>query len=489
VKKFLSTLLWLVSALMLTAGETKHNVLFLAIDDLRPELGCYGVNAIKTPNIDRLAQRSVVFERAYCQQAICSPSRMSLLSGLRPDTTRIYDLTTPLRKNLPDVTTLPQHFKNHGYHTISLGKIFHGTLYDEPSWSEMVKPPLPYHDYALPENQALLARRQKEYGSTKPYICGPTTECADVSDSAYHDGLVADQAIEKLRAAAQKNQPFWLGVGLIRPHLPFNAPKKYWDLYDRSQLSLPTHKTMGKNTPTFSMWKTENGEMSNYSDMPPSPFPDDFTRQLKHGYYAATSYMDAQVGRVLDELDRLGLREKTIIVLWGDHGYKLGEHGGWCKHTNVDLDTRVPLLISAPALTTWGTSGKKSASLVELVDLYPTLADLCGLPISTSLEGTSLVPILKNPAHRVKNATFSQYPGQLKIGPIMGYSMTTERYRFTRWVEQKNHQNIIVTELYDHQSDPQESVNIAGGDPHAERVRELSTQLQGGWRAALIKVK
>jgi len=473
------------------AAETKTpwNVLFIAVDDLRPEFGAYGDVHIQAPNLDRLARRGVTFQRAYCQQAVCSPSRSSLLTGTRPNTTRVWDLETHFRKALPDVVTLPQHFKQHGYFVQGMGKLFHGGFDDPPSWSTPWTSPKGSHGtYGLPENLAIVkakvaaskaAPKKKQGGKVRNY--GPAFESADVPDNSFHDGALADLAVTALQQRAEQEQPFWLGVGFIRPHLPFVAPHKYWDFYDPAQITLAPNPFPPRDAPAYAVMP--GGELRSYHGIPTGPIPDVLARQLKHGYYAAISYMDAQLGRVLDELDRLKLTDKTIIVLWGDHGWKLGEHGGWCKHSNAENDTNAPLIISVPGLE---SAGQGSSALVEFVDIYPTLADLCGLPLPGHLEGTSLVPVLRDPAATVKSAAFSQYPRAVQGRQLMGYSMRTDRYRFTRWVQRNEPTQVDAVELYDHQTDPQENTNIANDPANRELVDRLTAQLLAGWKSAAI---
>ncbi|MEQ1858489.1 MAG: sulfatase [Chthoniobacteraceae bacterium] len=463
----------------------KMNVLFFAADDLRAEFPAYGASYIHAPNLDRLAKRGVTFERAYCQQAVCSPSRSSLLTGTRPDTTKVWDLNTHFRKAIPDVVTLPEHFKKNGYFVQGMGKLFHGGFDDPQSWSVPWQAPKTSHGaYGLPENMAIVKAKVEasktappKKGKVRNY--GPAFESSDVPDNTFHDGALADMAVAALGECAKKDQPFWLGVGFIRPHLPFVAPKKYWDLYDPAKIQLAPNPFKPKGAPDYAVGP--GGELRAYHGIPAGPIPDDLARQLKHGYYAAISYMDAQVGRVLDELDRLGLAEKTIVVLWGDHGWKLGEHGGWCKHSNVENDTHAPLLISVPGLK---TAGRRTKSLAEFVDIYPTLADLCGLALPKHLEGTSLAPVLRDPAKSVKTAAFSQYPRDVDGKKLMGYSMRTDRYRFTRWVHKADHAKLDAVELYDQQADPQENVNIATDPKNAELVATLTAQWLKGWQGA-----
>lgn len=471
------------------AAADRPNVLFIAVDDLRPEFGAYDMSYIHSPNLDRLAHRGVTFNRAYCQQAVCSPSRSSLLTGTRPDTTKVWDLETHFRKALPDVVTLPQFFKQNGYFVQGMGKLYHGGFDDPPSWSvPWTSPKTGHGTYGLPENNALTkaapdkaAKAAKKGKAAKRGPRGPAFESSDVPDNTFHDGALAEMAVAALRECAQKDQPFWLGVGFIRPHLPFVAPKKYWDLYDPATIQLAPNPFLPKGAPDYAV--LPGGELRSYHGIPAGPIPDDLARQLKHGYYAAISYMDAQLGRVLDELDRLGLTDKTIIVLWGDHGWKLGEHAAWCKHSNVENDTNAPLLISVPGLK---SAGQRTDALAEFVDVYPTLAELCRLPLPQHLEGTSLVPVLRDPSASVKKAAFSQYPRGVEGGQLMGYSMRTDRYRFTRWVHRNDPTKADAVELYDHQTDPQENVNIANDPARAALVGQLTEQWQRGWRGAKL---
>lgn len=484
-------LVWLPQATLSATAAKRPNVLFIAVDDLRPEFGAYGSKVVKSPNLDRLAAQALTFRRAYCQQAVCSPSRTSLLTGARPDTTKVYDLETHFRKTLPDVVTLPEFFKQQGYFVQGMGKLFHGSLDDPQSWSvPWSKPKLPHGAYGLEENRKLVQRKVQESRRnraaglpTRRRDYGPAFESSDVPDNTFYDGALADMAVAALGECARRGQPFWLGVGFIRPHLPFVAPQKYWDLYQPDDITLAPNPQPPKDAPPYAL--TNGGELRTYHGIPQQgPIPDDLARQLKHGYYAAISYMDAQLGRVLDELDRLQLRENTIIVLWGDHGWKLGEHGSWCKHSNVENDTNAPLLLAVPGMKHAGAS---SQALVELVDIYPTLASLCGLPLPKHLEGASLAPLLDDPGRAWKSAAFSQYPRNAREAgsPVMGYSMRTDRYRLTRWVDRHQPGTVLAIELYDHATDPQENINLANDPGQAVLVKQLSAQAVQGWRGAL----
>jgi len=455
------------------AAPQRPNILFIAVDDLRPELGCYGREYIKSPNIDRIARQGMTFNRAYCQQAVCSPSRSSLLTGTRPDTTKVWDLVTHFRDALPDVVTLPQLFKQGGYFVQGIGKIYHPGFDDPRSWS------VPWQTPKAP-TYALLKTPEVKDEDVPPKNGkkrkGPAFESADVPDNFFKDGKVADLAAGTLRGLSRKPEPFFFAVGFAKPHLPFVAPKKYWDLYDPAQIKLAPNPFRPKEAPEYAL--SNSNELRNYEGMPAEgPIPDNLARQLKHGYYAAVSYTDAQIGKVLDELDRLGLRKNTIIVLWGDHGWKLGEHGEWCKHSNVENDANAPLLLSVPGMK---NAGKHTNALVEFVDVYPTLSELAGMPLPGHLEGTSFKPLLDDPNRPWKTAAFSQYPRQ----GWMGYSMRTDRYRFTVWVGRKDHSKVDAIELYDHQTDPQENTNIAKLPANAELVKRLMEQWRQGWQGA-----
>lgn len=451
----------------------KLNVLFIAVDDLRPELGCYGGKVI-SPNLDKLAARGMIFERAYCQQAVCSPSRTSLLTGRRPDTTKVYDLETHFRKNLPDVVTLPEFFKQNGYHTQSFGKIYHGSLDDPQSWS------VPHtrnqaNQYASAEIRADIKKRGGMVGEVGGRAKGPAWEIADVSsDSELPDGDIADKAIAAMREV--KDKPFFLAVGFMKPHLPFVAPKRFFEKYPLESIELSPNPNTPADAPEVAL--TNFAELRGYSDMPKgkTPVTEQQAKELRRAYYASASFMDSQAGRVLDELDKLGLRENTIVILWGDHGWHLGDEGMWCKHTNFEVATRAALMISVPGMK---HAGGKTAALVEFVDIYPSLVELAGMKLPDGLEGTSFAPLLDEPTCSWKPAAFSQYPRPNQ--KAMGYTMRTKKYRYTEWQSTED-KSVVARELYDHETDPLETRNIAGDQPHM--VKDLSAQLADGWRAA-----
>ena len=431
----------------------RPNVLFLAIDDLRPELGCYGAAHIHSPNIDALAASGVRFDRAYCQQAICGPSRASVMTGLRPDSIGVHGNHTHLRDLHPDIVTLPQHFKSHGYHSQSMGKIYHGvfpegssitradTFGDDPSWSVPTFRPGPRYYYTEKGIAAAREIYRKVYSPRNPgpddwtrkLVFGPATEAAPVEDNVLYDGQVADRAVRTIRELAQNpDRPFFLAVGFIKPHSPYIAPAKYFDLYDPETLGFAPEQDFPEGAPALA--GHGSGELRRYTDQQKrGPIPEADQRRVRQAYYACISYIDAQVGRVLAELEKQGLAEDTIVALWGDHGYHLGEKGLWGKTTNFELDTRVPLIIRAPGRT---GNGRACSALVELVDLYQTLADLAGLPVEATLQGTSLAPYLDDPDAPSEQAAFSQFTR----GKRRGYSMATERFRYTEWFRDPDHE-------------------------------------------------
>ncbi len=436
------------------AGQ--YNVLFIAVDDLRPMLGCYGHTEMRTPNIDKLAQRGTLFNRAYCQFPVCNPSRASVLTGLRPNTTGVHDNPTDFREVLPGVITLPQHFKTYGYHTRSVGKVAHGDAAwkDDLSWS------------------APIWRQQWKYIDK---TMSPSWQALDVADDELEDGKIANAAIEVLTEIKDLN--FFLAVGFNKPHLPFYAPTKYFDLYTIQDFTAPSDTSLPRNAPAIA----ENPKgMKAYQDITKfPPFSEEKTLELTRAYAANISYVDALIGRVLDQLDVLGLTENTVIVFWGDHGFHLGEHGLWRKNTLFEDSVRSPLIISIPGQTHRNVS---TDALVELVDIYPTLCDACQLPILTELEGITMLPAIEEPTQPWKTAAFSQLKrGTVERGTVDGYTMRTDRYRYTEWGD--SGKNGI--ELYDYQENPNETINIAEDPENKELVTDLSEQLQAGWIGAL----
>ena len=496
MKRLLLPVLVAFSSLLTVSAAAKLNVLMIAIDDLRPSIGCYGDPNAKTPHMDALAARGLRFERAYCQQALCSPSRISLLSGRRPSTSKVYTIGPTLRSAMPDITTLPQHFKNEGYFTRSLGKVYHVGIDDPASWS------VPSWQSPKPRNgaegQRLMAERRKAYAAkqAEPPPKGegsigyavPAFEAPDVGDEDLKDGDCAREGIAALRGFAQKpGQPFFLAVGFANPHVPWVAPKKYWSLYDPAKLVMADNQFLPRQAPAFAA--KSGDDFYWYSNVPKDrKITEAFGRQCLHGYLAATSYIDAQVGRLLGALDETGLAKNTLVILWGDHGYYMGEHSWWGgKHNTYEGATRTLLLCALPGQK---TAGQATRGLVEFVDIYPTLVQLCGLPQpkdAAQLEGVSFAPLFEQPNRPWKQAAFSEYP---KGGPdadgnqanYQGLTMRTDRWRYVEWTEKRTGK-IAARELYDHQRDPQENENIfAKADPAL--LGTLAEQMRGYWKAA-----
>lgn len=472
----------LAAGLAPAKGGQRLNVLLITVDDLRPQLGCYGDRVVHTPHIDSLAKRGVVFQRAYAQQALCSPSRTSLLTGLRPDTTRIYDIETHFRDRVSDAVTLPQLFKNNGYAARGFYKVFHlagfdpsiGNLNDEASWSVPLY--LPRRSVYGPEGEKVLRAsyaRLRAEGKQIGYQHIPRSfayEAPDVGDDDISDGEVAAEAVKALRE--WRDRPFFIATGFYKPHLPFVAPRKYWDLYRRDRLPLPDNQFAPAGAPPYAV--PSDRELRTYVGIPEEgEFPEELKRTLLHGYLASVSYVDAQVGRLLAELRTLGLLDKTMIVLLGDHGYMMGEHGTWAKkHSNFEIATRSPLIVSAPGMA----ASAQTNALVEFVDIYPTLAELAGLRAPATLEGRSFVPLLNDPQTPWKPAAYSQHPG----GGRMGRSVTDGHFRYTEWARTGEAPDGI--ELYDHAVDPGENRNRAG-DPAlgGDEVR-LQRLLRAGFK-------
>lgn len=507
--KFSMILLAMTTTLASVAQKksaSKPNILFIAVDDLKPILGCYGNTLVKTPNIDRLAKMATVFNGNYCQQAVCGPTRASILTGKRPDYTKIWNLTTQMRDMNPDIVTLPQYLISQGYETSGIGKIYHPSSalngVDPVSWSipylKLDEKDFPANlgepangQYQLAATKALMTpemikeRKQKnkevaqENDENPKSIKGPSTECIDVPDNAYNDGVNALLAKDQIIALSKKDKPFFMAVGFSKPHLPFVAPKKYWDLYQRDEMPIAPFQEHAKNSPLIAYH--QSGELRNYPDVTDFvTLPVDSLRiglklekqkELVHGYYASVSYMDAQVGILLNTLESLGTLDNTIIVLWGDHGWHLGDHDLWHKHTVFEQATKAPLIIAAP-----GIKAGKTNSQSEFVDVFPTICNLAGLPIPNQLDGKSLKPLMLNNKASVKEYSVSQYPRKLKKdevkklgyekGDLMGYTLRNKRYRYTIWMNDFNSKQafaankVYATELYDYEKDALEKVNL-----------------------------
>ncbi len=444
------------------AAERKLNVLFIAVDDMNNDLGCYGHGLVKSPNIDRLAKMGVKFDRAYCQFPLCSPSRSSLMTGLRPSTTRVFDLQYRFRQGLPDVVTLPQMFMKNGYYSARVGKIYHygnpddiGTsgLDDPPSWDHFVNPA--GRDKTVLENEIMNYTPKRGLGSAMAVLADTKGK-----DEEHTDGKVALEGLKLLDT--HKDKPFFLAIGFYKPHTPYVAPKKYFDLYPMDKIALPKEPAdYLKNVPKTALASTV-----------PWPYfgvTKDQARECKQAYYAAISFVDAQIGKLLDTMDREKLWDNTVVVFWSDHGYHLGEHGLWMKMSLFEESAHVPLIIVAPGAK---GNGKACGRTVEFVDLYPTLADLAGLTPPKGLEGASLTPLLDDPAKAWDRPAFTQ----VQRGKFPGYSVRTERWRYTEWDDGKE-----GAQLYDHDADPHEFTNLADDPKHAKVVDELTALVKKNW--------
>ncbi|MFK7736073.1 MAG: sulfatase [Pirellulaceae bacterium] len=468
-----------------TNAKERHNVLMILVDDLKPTIGAYGDRFAKTPNIDRLAASGMRFDLAYCNQAVCAPSRFTLMLGAHSTRTGLYGLGSQLRSILPNAVTLPQYFQKFGYRTESLGKVFHighGNYGDSESF--MVEH---FHDKVIEyadlnsTNGGQLTREEayftnQKLGQIRSLPRGAAFESPEVPDEAYADGRVAQEAVSRLQAAEKRvrdGTPFFMAVGFARPHLPFSAPKKYWDAFDPDALPMPEFEDFPEGSPQVA--HKFAGEISNFFPVPErrdEEYSNELKRQLIHGYYASTHFVDAQIGKVLKALDDLKLSENTIVVLWGDHGWHLGDHHVWTKHTNYEQANRIPLIIRAPNITTGGSSTRQ---LAESVDLFPTLAELAGLQAPNppqGLDGISLVPVLKDPSVRVRDHAFHAYPKSK-----LGRAIRTERYRLVEWKPIGKPDVPALYELYDYQSDSLETKNHATSRPDVvERLKAILQQ-------------
>ncbi|MCA9057743.1 MAG: sulfatase, partial [Planctomycetaceae bacterium] len=421
-----------------------------------------------------------------CQQAVCNPSRASLLTGRHPDTLRIWDLPTHFRDRNPNVITLPQHFRSQGYFTQNVGKIFHNWIHevqgDPVSWSVPAEQHFANHG---------ADKAQVEGEVPASSAVDPKCDCRDVPDDAYFDGRVATRAIQALQSLKQQQQPFFLAVGFWKPHSPFNAPKQYWDLYDRDQIPLPDPAGWPVDAPRIA-WHDSREILG----VKARTITEANVREMRHGYLANISYLDTQIGRVLDELKRLDLAESTIVVFWSDHGYHLGEQTLWAKTSNFELDARVPLIIAVPGMA---QAGERTSSLAELTDLYPTLVELCGLPAGAGLDGVSLCPVLESPESSVRSGSLTQHPRPAyydrtpdKQPTHMGYSIRSDTHRYTEWRDWQTGRT-TDRELYDHLHDPRETRNLAGDPSHSAVVRQHAELLNAqqpivrpGWDPATI---
>ncbi|KAH3705274.1 iduronate 2-sulfatase-like [Dreissena polymorpha] len=484
------------------AAFSAKNVLFFAADDMRPELTCYeGPDfpspvhpPMHTPNLDALAAQSLLLKRAYVEQALCSPSRTALLTGRRPDTTHVYDLVNYFRKVGGNFTTIPEFFKINGYVSAGMGKIFHPGVasgHDDPiSWS------LPYYHATI-------------YWETNDNSWRAIPD-EDLQAKPLVDFQIKEQALKTLRSfskgGAYEGSPFFVAVGFHRPHLPFVFPESFMQYYPNNSIRLPDNEYAPDGMPDVA-W-SDYGELRNYGDQAKlhasgkinTSLPDDDVRALRRAYYSALSWTDSLIGEVLSELKTLGFDNNTIVSFWGDHGWQLGEHGEWCKHTNFELATHAPMMVHIPGLT---DNGIVTEQLTEFVDLFPTLVEAAGLgtmplcpdvskDVQLCREGESLMPLIKNPSGPWKDAAFSQYPRDQDNTKIMGYTIRTDQYRYTEWPKftyapeyKPDWTKLFGVELYDHKIDPEENKNRAKDPGYESIAAELSKKLRAGWRQSL----
>ena len=484
----------------------KKNILFIAVDDLKPLLSNYGESHMRTPNFDRLADMGMTFTNAHVQQAVCGPSRASVMTGTYPDNTKVWDLHTDFRDSAPELVSMPEYLISQGYETSATGKIYHqGSVasgHDKKSWSipytrpdyfnsNFGKPS--YSFYQNPETKAALEVLTKEgkakglkRGKLRKYVLEklrPSTECIEAPDDAYAAGLYTVEGLKKIDQILETGKPFFVGVGYQKPHLPFVAPKKYWDLYDRDKIELSQFQELSEGTPEFAYHSF--GELRAYSDIPNELrvgdlISEDKQRELIHGYMACISFIDAQIGKLLDGLEERGILDETLIVLWGDHGYHLGDHTIWNKHSNFEQATRIPFMFAGPGVA----KNQKSNHPVDLVDLFPTIFDLAGVSNHNQVDGISLKALLDDDKKTSvdKDYAISQYP---RHGKRMGYSLRTERYRYTEWhnngyksYNPYNSENIEARELYDYEKDPLETRNLVNDANYKSVVEQLNKKLK-----------
>ena len=508
---FLCPVFWATFSCTSPNDMVKPNILFISIDDLRPALGAYGDTDAITPNLDHLADEGMTFRQAFCQSAVCAPSRASLMTGLRPDSTRVWHLGDKFREINPETVTMPQYFSQFGYHTVNIGKIFHNYMPDSISWDEPDLRPARYvrsewlgrdgETFYISEEvnksqeikrDSLLNLQPVRYADG--WNTGPAWEAADVHDTLYYDGAQTELAKKTLTRLAEMEKPFYLGLGYFRPHLPFAVPKKYWDMYDPDEIPLATNSEIPEGAPLWtmnSMYELRHYDGFSHIGHPTSSYrmSEDTSRILKHGYYASVSYVDALLGDLLTHMKELGIYENTIIIVWGDHGWKLGDHNSWGKMTNYNIDLQVPIIVrySGQKMT-----GVQTFAITELIDMFPTLCELAGIKVPDYMQGTSLVPLLNDPNLPWKKAAFSQFHRRPRVaadgGRYMGYSINTTEFHYIEWFTwdhvSGSKGDYVTAELYDRINDPYESINVAQKEEYINVIGELSTQLADGWRKA-----
>ena len=491
--------------------QKRSNILFISIDDLRPSLGVYGDSIAITPNIDMIASEGITFRETFCQAAVCAPSRASLMTGIRPDSTRVWHLGDKFREINPKTVTMPQYFSKFGYHTVNIGKIFHNYMPDSVSWDEPDLRPARYVKkdwlkrdgetfYISEEVNRSQARKRDSLLKIRPvryadgWNTGPAWEAADVHDTMYFDGAQTKLAKETLTRISKMDKPFFMGLGYFRPHLPFAVPKKYWDMYDREKIPLANNPEIPTGAPLHtmnSMYELRHYDGFGHIGHPTSNYrmSEDTVRILRQGYYASVSYVDALLGDLIAHLKEIGIYENTIIVIWGDHGWKLGDHNSWGKMTNYNIDLKVPVIIRSPNQP---KRGIETDAITELVDLFPTICELAKIDVPHYMQGLSMVPLMNNPNQKWKSAAFSQFHRRPKVSAdgqrYMGYSLNTEKYHYIEWYswdhQIKKRGALKAVELYDRIKDPYEEINIAD-QKEMESVRSLlSNKLEQGWKNA-----
>lgn len=490
----------------------KPNILFISIDDLRPALSAYGDTIAITPNLDHLANEGMTFRQMFCQSAVCAPSRASLMTGLRPDSTRVWHLGDKFREINPETVTMPQYFAQFGYHTVNIGKIFHNYMPDSISWDEPDLRPARYlrpgwlgrdgETFYINEEvnksqeikrDSLLKLRPVRYADG--WNTGPAWEDADVHDTMYYDGAQNELAKKTLTRLAKMDKPFYFGLGYFRPHLPFAVPKKYWDLYDPDEIPLAANPEIPEGAPIWtmnSMYELRHYDGFNHIGHPTSSYrmSEDTARILKHGYYASVSYVDALLGDLFAHMKKLGTYKNTIVIVWGDHGWKLGDHNSWGKMTNYNIDLQVPMIIRYPGQK---KTGFQTFAITELVDIFPSLCELAGIKVPDYMQGTSFVPLLNDPNLPWKDAAFSQFHRRPQVsadgGRYMGYSINTMAFHYIEWYQWNHTTKIkgdyVSAELYDRINDPYERTNLAQKGEYVDVIKNLSTQLADGWREAV----
>ena len=437
----------------------EYNVLFISVDDLRPELGCYGNEVIHSPNIDKLASEGFVFNQAFCQVPVCGASRASLLTGLLPTPVRFRGYDARMDEDAPEAVILPQHFKDNGYYTVNFGKVTHFPDDQKNCWSEepvrLDWTKLSDGSWSTEGWRDYVTERNLEIAKNQPNNAGLPYEKAEVHDTAYVDGKNMKMAIEKLGELKQRNQPFFFALGILKPHLPFNAPAKYWDLYTDEDIQLASNPYPPDNVPEEGLMNF--GELRAYADVPSKGLiSDTLPRKLVHGYYACVSYADALIGGLIQEMEKLDLMKNTIIVLWGDHGWFLGEHGFWCKHALYELSARVPLIIKTPG----NIDPVKINTIVELVDLFPTLCEMTNLPIPENLQGKSFKKAFSEPNYKHKDYSYTRFQ--------QGESIKMDSMRYTTYFNEGD--EIKAEMLYDHRIDPDENINVAVDSSYDDNI-------------------